>query len=319
MGWLFEPGFFSSPEVHVALVIGGVVAVVSAVVGVFTVMRGQSFAGHALTESAATGGSGTFLIGINPLLGFVVGALAGAGAMEAVGVRHRRGRDLATGIVLGASIGLASLFLYLTTSTTATSGATQQILFGSIFAIEPSTVPLVATFGVLAVGIIAFAYRPLLLTSVSTDIAAARGVPVRRVGMAYMLALALAVGLSSLAIGAILSTALLIGPAATALRLTKRMGWAMLSATGLGVGATWLGVLLAYDSAEWGSGHDTLPVSFFIVAIVFVAYLLSGLAARQAGGGRERRIEGPGAEEPVDLGERAPLPTSEEEQCSRVS
>jgi zinc/manganese transport system permease protein len=239
--------------------------------------------------------------------------------MEAVGVRHRRGRDLATGIVLGASIGLASLFLYLTTSTTATSGATQQILFGSIFAIGPSTIPLVATFGVLAVGIIALAYRPLLLTSVSTDMAAARGVPVRRVGMAYMLALALAVGLASLAIGAILSTALLIGPAATALRLTKRMGWAILSAAGLGVGATWLGVLLAYDSAEWGSGHDSLPVSFFIVAIVFVAYLLSGVGARQPHSDHARRTERPDTEEPVRFGERTRPATSEEDRCSRVS
>ena len=107
MSWLFEPGFFASPQVHTALVIGGVSAVVSATVGVFTVVRGQSFAGHALTDASATGGSGTFLIGINPLLGFIFGAMAGAGAMEAIGVRHVRGRDLATGIVLGTSIGLA--------------------------------------------------------------------------------------------------------------------------------------------------------------------------------------------------------------------
>ncbi|MBO0730006.1 MAG: metal ABC transporter permease [Acidimicrobiaceae bacterium] len=277
MRWLFEPGFFASHEVHTALAIGAVVAVVSAVVGVFTVIRGQSFAGHALTDASATGGSGTFLIGVSPLLGFVVGAIAGAGAMEAIGVRHVRGRDLATGIVLGASIGLASLFLYLTTSTTATTGAPQQILFGSIFVTTGSTVPLVASLGAVSLALVALVYRPLLLSSVSTDIAAARGVPTRLVGLGYMLALALAVGLSSLAIGAILSTALLIGPSATALRLTKRMGRALVTAAAVGVALTWLGVLLSYDSGDWGSGHDALPVSFFIVALVFAAYLASGL------------------------------------------
>ena len=282
MSWLFEPGFFTSPQVHTALVIGGVSAVVSAIVGVFTVVRGQSFAGHALTEASATGGSGTFLVGINPLLGFVAGAVAGAGAMEAIGVRHVRGRDLATGIVLGASIGLASLFLYLTTSTSATTGATQQILFGSIFATAPSTVPIMAVFSVVAVGTIALVYRPLLLSSVNGDIAAARGVPVRVVGIAYMLALAVAVGLSSIAVGAILSTALLIGPAAAALRLTKRMKSAMIAAAAIGVGATWVGVLLAYDSADWGSGHDALPVSFFIVALVVGAYLVCGALATRS-------------------------------------
>ena len=178
-------------------------------------IRGQSFAGHALTDVSATGGSGAVLAGVNPLAGFVVGSLAGAGAMEAVGVRHVRGRDLATGIVLGASIGLASLFLYLTTTNTATSGAAQQILFGSIFVTSSSTVPIVAVFSVLSLGLVAGVYRPLLLSSVDPDIAAARGVPVRTVGTAYMAAL-VAVGLSSLANGAILSTALLIDPAATA-------------------------------------------------------------------------------------------------------
>ena len=85
--------------------------------------------------------------------------------------------------------------------------------------------------------------------------AVARGVPVRLVGVVYMLALAVSVGLSALTIGAILSTALLIGPAAAALRLTTRMGWALGLARVTGVLATWLGVLLAYDSYYWGSSH----------------------------------------------------------------
>ena len=104
----------------------------------------------------------------------------------------------------------------------------------------------------IALGITAVVYRPLLLVSVSSDVAAARGVPVRLVGLLFMVALAVSVGLSSLAIGAILSTALLIGPAATALRLTKRLGWTMLVAGLVGVGGTWLGILLAYDSVYWG-------------------------------------------------------------------
>jgi len=210
-------------------------------------------------------------------LGFVVGGVAGAGAMEMIGVRRARGRDLATGIVLGASIGLAALFLYLGTTRSSTTGASQQILFGSIFSIVSSTLPVVAVLSGVCLGIMALVHRPLLLSSVSTDMAAARGVPVRVVGMLYMLALALAVGLSSLAIGAILSTALLIGPAAIALRLTKRIGWAMATACLTGVASILLGVLLAYDSYYWSSTHAYWPVSFFIVAIIFLGYLVTEL------------------------------------------
>jgi zinc/manganese transport system permease protein len=294
MGWLFEPGFFASPEVHTALIIGGVTAVVSAIVGVFTVIRGQSFAGHALTDVSATGGSGALLLGVNPLAGFIVGSLAGAGAMEAVGVRHVRGRDLATGIVLGASIGLAALFLYLTTSNTATTGATQQVLFGSVFVASPSTVPVVGVFSVVSLGLVAGIYRPLLLTSVNGDLAAAKGVPVRLVGVAYMGALALAVGLSSITIGAILSTALLIGPAASALRLTKRMSRSLVAAAGIGLATTWIGILLAYDSGAWASGHDSLPVSFWVVGLIFVSYLVVEVGSRITAAGRQRLQQTPG-------------------------
>lgn len=283
MGWLFEPGFFSSSQVHVALVVGGTSAVVSGVVGVFTVLRGQSFAGHALTDASATGGAGGLLAGVSPLAGFALGSVAGAAAMEALGARNARGRDLSTGVVLGASIGLASLFLYLTTSTSAAAGATQQVLFGSIFVTSTSTIPVVASLSVAALVIVALVHRPLLLASVSPDMAAARGIPARAVGVAYMVALALAAGLSSLAVGAILSTALLVGPAATALRVTRRVGATVPAAALIGLAATWGGVLLAYDSGAWGSGHFYLPVSFFVVVLVFAGYVAAGVAAGVAG------------------------------------
>jgi zinc/manganese transport system permease protein len=194
-------------------------------------------------------------------------------------VRHTRGRDLATGIVLGAAFGLAALFLYLDTSST-TTGATQRILFGSIFSAAPSTVPLSVAFGVGALAIIALTFRPLLYSSVSTELAAARGVPVRAVGLAYMLALALAVALSSLAVGAILSTALLIGPPAIALRVTRQIGGTLLAAIAIGVGSTWIGVLLAYDSSTWFTDDNGLPVSFFIVSVITVAYLATHFPGR---------------------------------------
>lgn len=280
--WVFEPGFFSSQPVHVAIAIGAAAAVVSAVVGVFTVLRGQSFAGHALTDVSTAGGSGAVLLGVSPLLGFVGVGVAGAGAMDLIGVQRVRGRDLATGIVLGASTGLAALFLYFDTTTRATTGATQQILFGSIFTVDPTTIPVVVGFGVASVGIMALIYRPLLLASVSPDIAAARGVPLRVVGLLFMVALAVAVGLSALAIGAILSTALLVGPAAIALRLTNRIAWAVVTAGVVGVGTTWIGVLLAYDSYYWGAKHTAIPVSFMVVALIFLLYLASGLPAFRA-------------------------------------
>jgi zinc/manganese transport system permease protein len=252
------------------------------VTGVFTVMRGQSFAGHALGDVSAAGGSGALLLGLTPLPGFVGAGIAGAGVMDAIDVQRLRGRDLATGIVLGAAIGCSALFLYLGTTSGSATGATQQILFGSIFTTTPATVTAVATLGAIALASLAAIARPLLLATVSPDIAAARGAPVRLTGLLFMLALAVSVALSALAIGALLSTALLIGPAATALRLAKTVPGALATACLTGVAATWLGILLAYDSYYWGPGHHSLPVSFFIVAIIFATYLIAGLPAARA-------------------------------------
>lgn len=290
IGAIIEPGFFSSSTVQLAAVVGAVVALVSAEVGVFTVIRGQSFAGEALGDLGAAGGSSAYLAGIAPLWGFVGIAVAAAGAMELIGIQRARGRDLATGIVLGGGFGLAALFLYLGTTYSSTTGATVTILFGSIFTLSSSILPLVVGLGLASAAIIAVIYRPLLLSSVSPDLAAARGVPVRLIGSLYLLAMALAVALSAVTIGAILSTALLVGPAAAALQLTTRPGRAIAAAALIGVAATWLGILLAYDSYYWPPLHDGWPVSFFIVTLVLLTYIgalvIRGRRTARVSGGR---------------------------------
>lgn len=278
---ILEPGFFSSQPVHVALVVGGVVAVVSGVVGTFTVIRGQSFAGHALSDVGSAGGAAAVLVGASTLYGFLAINLVSAGVLEIIGVRRPRGRDVATGVVLGASLGLAALFLYWDATSTSVTGATVNVLFGSLFALPSSMVPVVAGLAGAALVLTFILYRPLVLSSMSSDLAAARGVPVRLVGVGYVIALALAVSLSALTIGAVLSTALLVGPAATALRFARRPGWALVAAAGIGVVSTWVGVLIAYDSADWLTGQQAFPVSFCVVAVVFVVYLLVRTRSRK--------------------------------------
>ena len=280
MHYLFEPGLFSSGPVRTALLVGAVVAITSGVIGVFTVLRGQSFAGHSLADVATTGGAGAFLVGLNQFWGFLAAGVAAAAVMEGIGVQRRRGRDVATGVVLGAALGAAALFLYLGTLRTATTGASFTVLFGSIFVISPDTVPALVASGVVALLVVAMLARVLLLTSVSPDLARARGVNVRLVGIAYLAALAVSVSLAAVAIGAVLSTALLIGPSATALRITKTPARAMaVSALG-GLVATWLGIVLAYDSYYWPPHGHGWPVSFFVVALVLIGYLLSYIRPR---------------------------------------
>jgi zinc/manganese transport system permease protein len=294
MAWLFSllfaPGFFTSEPVRTAVVIGAAAAIVSAVVGVFTVIRGQSFAGHSLADVSSAGGAGAFLFGINPLVGFIMMGLLAATSMELVRVDRASERDLVTGIVTGAGLGLAALLLYLDVTSSSTTGATVTVMFGSMFAIPASIIPLALAVGggaLLAIGVL---YRPLLLCSLDPDLAAVRGVPVRLIGLLHLVVTALAVALSAITVGAILSTALLIGPAAIALYFAKRPGMAILLAAAIGVAVTWGGILVAYDSYEWTGGH-AWPVSFCIVALIFMAYAV--VAAAEPGRAVRRRGKKP--------------------------
>ncbi len=214
-----------------AAVVGAAAAVVSGVVGVFTVIRGQSFAGHSLADVSSAGGAAAFLLAINPLLGFIGMGVLAAASMELVRVDRASERDLVTGIVTGAGLGLAALLLYLDVTISSTTGATITVMFGSIFAIPASIIPLAlgvgagraARSGVCSTG------RCCSARSTRTS-RPCSGVPVRLVGLLHLVVVALAVALSAITVGAILSTALLIGPAAIALHLAKRPGIAILVA-----------------------------------------------------------------------------------------
>ncbi|WP_337064681.1 metal ABC transporter permease [Rouxiella badensis] len=274
INFIVEPGLFSSDPVQTALIVGSGTAIVSGVVGVFTVIRGQSFAGHALADVSSAGGALSFLLGINPLIGLLGMALLASLTMEIIDIRRARERDLMTGIVLGAGLGLAALLLYFDVTTRSTTGAAVTVMFGSMFAISPTIIPLALWLGGGAVAVIIVIYRPLLLSSLDKELAQVMGIRTRWVSTFYLMLLSLAVTLSAMTVGAVLSTALLIGPAATALRITRRPLMAMLMATILGLVATWGGIVLAYDSFYWTPGHGW-PVSFFIVALIFIAYLAS--------------------------------------------
>lgn len=288
---LFAPGFFSSEPVRTAAVIGATAAIVSGVVGVFVVIRGQSFAGHALADMSSAGGSAAFLFGINPLLGFLgMGVLAGT-SMELVRPGSASERDLVTGVVTGAGLGLAAMFLYLDMTASSTTGAAVTIMFGSIFAIPASLIPLALLVGSGALVAVGVLFRPLLLCSLHSDLAAVRGVPVRLIELLFVIIVALAVSLSAITVGAILSTGLLIGPAAIGLHLSKRPGLAILLAAVIGVATTWAGILIAYDSYEWTGGHGW-PVSFCIVTLIFIGYVVVGTIEPGAGG-KLRQGRGP--------------------------
>src|SRR5713101_5713239 len=106
-----------------AFLAGTIVAIVTAVIGYFVVLRAQAFAGHALSHIGFAGATGAALLGISSLLGMFVLTLIAALGMGALGKRVR-GRDVEIGMVLSFALGLGVLFLtiYAQYGTNATEG-----------------------------------------------------------------------------------------------------------------------------------------------------------------------------------------------------
>jgi zinc/manganese transport system permease protein len=261
-----------------AFAAAAIVAVVSGATGYFLVLRGQTFAGHALAHVGFTGATGAALISLAPLWGLVLMTLAAGTAMGFAGERLAQ-RDVAIGLVLAFALGLGLLFLHFFTAyaTQATS-----LLFGNVLAVERRTVWTLLALGAVSLTTLAVISRPLLFASLQPELAQAKGVPLRLYSVLFLAIVALATAESAQIVGVLLVFALMVGPAAAAQQLVSGVASGVLTAAALGLCEAWLGIALAYYT-DW-------PSSFWITALSAAVYLLAVLfrsAARRAdrGGG----------------------------------
>jgi zinc/manganese transport system permease protein len=243
-----------------ALLASGIVAIVAGCVGYFLVMRGETFAGHALSHVGFAGATGAGLIGLSPLAGLLAFTLAAGVAMGLFGARLA-GRDVAIGVVLSLALGFGLLFLslYTTSATQATA-----LLFGNVLGVAPATLASLALLGVVTLAALAAIARPLLFASLQPELAEAKGVSLRLVAVLFMAVVALAVSQAVQIVGVLLVFALMVGPPAAAQRLTARLLPGVGLAAGLALAEAWLGVTLAYYT-DW-------PTSFWITALSALVY-----------------------------------------------
>jgi zinc/manganese transport system permease protein len=258
-----------------ALLVSTMVAVLAGVVGYFVVLRGQSFAAHMLSQVGFPGAAGAVLLHLSPVVGLIVFCVAAALGVGAAGGRlesGRRGESAAVGTILAFSLGLGLLFTRLY------AGSAQSIyafLFGTILGITDRDVVItVATTGT-ALLVLAVIGRPLFFASVDSDVAQARGVPVRLLAFVFLILLALGVAEAVQVVGTLLIFALLVTPAAAAQRLTARPLRGFLLTVGLSLLFTWLGLTAAYFSNR--------PVGFLISSFAFGTYVIIRIVAASRG------------------------------------
>jgi len=264
----------SQPFVRNALLGGTAIAALSGLVGYFVVLRGQVFAGDALSHVAYAGALAALAAGVDLRFGLFA-ATIGVGLL--LGLLGGRGTadDVVIGTTFAWVLGLGVLFLALYTSSGSSSdgSANVNVLFGSIFGISAAAAGTAAWIAAGLIAVLLLIARPLLFASIDPTVAAARGVPVRLLGPLFLAILGSCVAEASQAVGALLVFGLLAAPAAAAQRLTAEPWRALGLAAVLAVLAMWAGLGLAYAA-------PALPPSFTIVG--FAAAEFAGAALYRA-------------------------------------
>jgi zinc/manganese transport system permease protein len=258
---------FSSFMIN-AWLIGSIVAVVAGVVGFFVVMRGSAFAAHAIPNGAFAGAAGANLLGINPLVGLGVFSLAAALGIAKL---SRRGRaDAVTALALVMMLALGAAFL---SQSTEYEPAIFSLLFGEILGVSTGQLWPVIALGVVCVVAVSVLYRPLLLTSIAPEIAAAKGLRPERLDVIFLVILACATTMTVPVVGALLIFTLMIGPPAAARCFSDRALVAMGLSVVIALLTIW-GALACSYTTNWPVGFyvGSYSAAWFVMGRLFLAW-----------------------------------------------
>jgi zinc/manganese transport system permease protein len=256
-----------------AYLAGTPLALACGLVGWFTVLRGQVFAGDALSHVAFVGAIAAAVVGVDERVGLFALTLALAGVMAGLG-RRAQADDVTIGVVFSWVLGIGVLLIaVLSTSSSGGSGLiVANTLFGSIFGLSGGESVVAAAVGVGVVLIALAIAKPLLFASLDPELAGLQGVPVKILGLVLLGLIGAVTAEGTQAIGALLVLGLIAAPAGAALRLTSRPYIGMAYSTGIALAAMWGGIALSY-------AIPSLPPSTAIVGIAVGAYALASIAS----------------------------------------
>lgn len=251
------------PLVINSLIAGALLALIGGLVGVFVMTRELSFAVHGIAELSFAGAAIFLLIGMDVVLGSVFGSLIAAAIIAVLGERAKdRNSIVAVLMPFGLGIGILALSLY-----PGRAANKFGLLTGQIVAVDDPKLASMAVMTVVVLLAMLLIWRPLSFASLDPEVAAARGVRVRLLGIVFVILLGIAVAAAVQIVGALLVLALLVTPAAAALRLSSSQLWVPILSVLFALVAMVGGILLALGGA--------LPISPYVTTISFLIYLIA--------------------------------------------
>lgn len=246
-----------------ALIAGIGLALVAGPLGCFVVWRRMAYFGDTMAHSALLGVALSIILSMNMTLGvFAVAALV-AGALIVLQRQATLSTDALLGILSHSTLAVGLVLVgFLTTVRIDLMG----FLFGDILAVSVEDIAIIYGGGVAILAILVLAWRPLLASTVSPELAEAEGLRPEASRLVLMILMASVIAIAMKLVGVLLITSLLIIPAATARRLSATPEMMAAVAAILGAVAV-VGGLFGSRTWDTASGPSIVVMALIIFLV----------------------------------------------------
>jgi len=250
-----------------ALVASVLIGTVSAVIGVYVVLRGLAFIGAGIAHASFGGVALGFLIGVNPVLTAVLFSLLTAWGIAWTSRRAEVKEDTAIGVFFAASMALGILFIGLMNNYNVDLFG---YLFGSVLAVTAEDLRLSLLLGAVVLLTVGLFFKELLFVTFDQEMARISGLPAGALYILLLSLMALTIVLSIKVVGIILVSALVVIPAAAAYQLTEDFWRMMVLAVVIGNLSAIAGLFLSYRfDTPSGATMVLMATLVFFVSILF--------------------------------------------------
>jgi manganese/iron transport system permease protein len=256
----FQFGFMQK-----AFLIGAILAVPTALLSSFLVLKGWSLMGDAVSHAVLPGIVIAYLLGVPLLIGAFVAGMVCAITTGYLTENSRVKQDTIMGVVFSGMFGLG-LVIYAAITTTL---HLDHILFGNMLGISSQDLWTAGSIAAVVTLAITIFWRDLMLHAFDPAQARTIGLPVKALHYGMLAALSLTIVATLSAVGIILAIGLLISPGAIAFLVTRRLGTMMVTA----VCATQAAVFAGVYASFWIDSSPA-PTIILMLTAAFIAVFL---------------------------------------------
>jgi len=268
--------------------------------GAFALLRRQSLLGDAISHAALPGIALAFLVTgskSTPVL-LVGAALAGWLAtllLAGITANSRIKEDTALGLLLSVLFGIGLVLLTIVQKRPdASQAGLDRFLFGQAAALMTTDVVVLAAVAAIVLAVVIALWKELKLLCFDRDLAAAAGLPVRRLEIILLTLLVLAIVAGLQTVGVVLISALVVAPAAAARQWTDRLEAMVPMAAAIGATCGATGAVASSLTPRLPTG-PTVVVALAAAAVGSLLFApargVAWVAVRRARQGRRLRGE----------------------------